>query len=451
MRSNQYPIRHQWATAWTSKFRHYNTITTSPIEGMHKVLKDYLMTSRGDLLRVVERISDMVQNQYNKYQKAISTARHRIKFEHKPESMPFLPEGIHYIITPPAIESVRQQNLLLQKDQEQGQYTLCSGRFETITGLPCRHTIQSVKDAGLCLRTSHFEDDHWHYQRQGTHTVVLPPRPHQHVLDPPTLRSRTGTKRDDSSTRREPSAFERPVPPTASIAPGSALAEFLAECGSQCGSQPEAENMTMSITAPGSQPITLHITPSPDTSPSFSPVSVTLSVTVSPSRQSTRHEQPVEHPPPPYTRLPSPDEISLSPSTPKPDWYPTLEEFVADIEQRRGQDGPPTIETGRNVGAAPNMLWSHLVQTGQEKDRMELVVAREQALANTGDWATATPEIVWSFHFGDRSSWQNWRQAIAAARHPFGRSGSSSRTKRLAAENAPAAWAELSPRKRVRH
>jgi hypothetical protein len=52
----QYPVRHQWARPWTSRYRHYNTTSTSPVEGMNKVLKDYIMTSRGDLLRVVERI-----------------------------------------------------------------------------------------------------------------------------------------------------------------------------------------------------------------------------------------------------------------------------------------------------------------------------------------------------------------------------------------------------------
>ena len=55
-------------------------ITSSPLEEIHKVLKDYLMISRGDLLRVVKRIKQMVNNQYSKYQKDITSARHIIKF-----------------------------------------------------------------------------------------------------------------------------------------------------------------------------------------------------------------------------------------------------------------------------------------------------------------------------------------------------------------------------------
>ena len=62
LQENQYTTRTEWAAAWASHHRHYNTITSSPVEGMHKVLKDYLMTSTGDLLRVVARIEQMVKS-----------------------------------------------------------------------------------------------------------------------------------------------------------------------------------------------------------------------------------------------------------------------------------------------------------------------------------------------------------------------------------------------------
>ena len=71
---------------------------------MHKVLKDYIMTSRGDLLRVVGRIEQMINSQYNKYRKEIASSKHSIKFKHKLESMPFLPPDIsHNVLTPTAI------------------------------------------------------------------------------------------------------------------------------------------------------------------------------------------------------------------------------------------------------------------------------------------------------------------------------------------------------------
>ena len=45
LKQQQYPNHQEWATAWTSQHRHYGTSSTSPLKGMHKVLKDYLMTS----------------------------------------------------------------------------------------------------------------------------------------------------------------------------------------------------------------------------------------------------------------------------------------------------------------------------------------------------------------------------------------------------------------------
>ena len=66
------------------------------------------MTSQGDLLRVVNCIKQIIKSQYSKYQKDIASARHSIKFRHKPEKMPFLLPRIHNIITPTAIELIQQ-------------------------------------------------------------------------------------------------------------------------------------------------------------------------------------------------------------------------------------------------------------------------------------------------------------------------------------------------------
>jgi MULE transposase domain len=44
----QHPNRYKWAGPWTSLHRHFGTVTSSPIEGMHRVLKEYVMTSQGN-------------------------------------------------------------------------------------------------------------------------------------------------------------------------------------------------------------------------------------------------------------------------------------------------------------------------------------------------------------------------------------------------------------------
>lgn len=70
------------------------------------------MTLRGDLLRVIKRIKQIIKSQYNKYRKEIASSKHSTKFQHKLELMPFLPPSIYDVLTPPVIERIRQQDLL---------------------------------------------------------------------------------------------------------------------------------------------------------------------------------------------------------------------------------------------------------------------------------------------------------------------------------------------------
>lgn len=85
---------------------------------MHKVLKDYLMTSRGDLLRVTERIEQMVKRQYSKYRKELAASKHSVKFGHSLESMPFLPPGIHDILTPQRLSASGNKTCYTRKNRD---------------------------------------------------------------------------------------------------------------------------------------------------------------------------------------------------------------------------------------------------------------------------------------------------------------------------------------------
>jgi hypothetical protein len=473
LRDYIYPSREQWAIAWTSQHRHYGTVATSAIEGKHKVLKMYLATSQGDLRRTVDVIKEMVLNQCNAYDKDLATARFNIQTRHTGGEL--FVENIHQYITPPALDYVLEQNKLRQDNIKHNRTKPCTGTFERTRGIPCSHTIQSILDRGSKVSMLAFKDEHWHFQRRSGSSVIVP-RPNQLTRNPPLPKPRG--KRLHRAVTREPSAFERPVLPTAPTRQ-SVREEILEEirrdshhvnrCGSQCGSSPAATPIPMSVavsvpvtvamTTPASAPvsssfnisvpISVNPTPvaSPIGSPQVSPVSVTVSVpisiTLTPPPQSPE-------PPPPYSPLTPTEEVEASPPpTPKPEWHPTLEEFVADIEHQRCQTDMPAIQTGRNVSAGIGALWSHLKKTGQENDRQELVVAREYALATTGPWATATPEVVWSFFFGDRTVWHRWRDQ---ERHCWlgGSAESSGRVQRSAARKASAAWKDLSPRKRQR-
>ena len=91
----------------------------------------------------------------------------------------------------------------------------------------------------------------------------------------------------------------------------------------------------------------------------------------------------------------------------------------------------------------PSALASYLATTGQENDPPELVNARQTALATTGMFADCTPTMAYHLAIGDIEALVNARRE-----RDLGLPGR--RPKRAAAQNASAAWAELSPRKRQR-
>jgi hypothetical protein len=194
----QWQTRTEWATAWTSHHRHYNTITTSPVEGMHKVLKDYIQTSKGDLLRVVGNIEQMIQNQYNKYTKDLASARHTLKFKLKLESAPFLPDNLHDILTPAALGLIKEQNELRLKVEKTRRGHPCSGLYEKTNGLPCYHTMQSAASSVAPL---HFAfDDHWRYDRLHCgRSIGVPPRQYQTVREPVIASTRGGPRKNEAS------------------------------------------------------------------------------------------------------------------------------------------------------------------------------------------------------------------------------------------------------------
>ncbi|KAH7335078.1 hypothetical protein BKA66DRAFT_480036 [Pyrenochaeta sp. MPI-SDFR-AT-0127] len=118
---------------------------------------------------------------------------------------------------PPAIERIRQQHLLYQKEQRQrrSQHP-CFGLFEKTNGLPYRHTLRNVRKSDSALRLNYLYDDHWCYQREQGRSNSLPPRPHHSVLEPLIAQTRGGLRRNEASTLRDPSAFELRVPPSVS-------------------------------------------------------------------------------------------------------------------------------------------------------------------------------------------------------------------------------------------
>jgi hypothetical protein len=235
-----------------------------------------------------------------------------------------------------------------------------------------------------------FEDDHWLYQRRGGYN--MPPRPFEHIREPRPVTGRVGR----GGTNHQPVEIY-PVPPSTTQSPPQTLAEFLTQTIAAIppALPPSSGPVTVSVAltapvsapAPVSVPVPIPISPTAASPPSLfsspkSSVSLNVSITV------TSEEQLPEEQLPPY----SPPRWSSQQSTQQPSRYPpTLEEFLADIERRRSQ----SVSQGRH--SDPFSFASHLRETGQEGDPIDVIQAREMALATTDINARVKPRMVWNF------------------------------------------------------
>jgi hypothetical protein len=284
--------------------------------------------------------------------------------------MPFLPRSIYDVLTPPAIERIRQQDLLRQKEQRQRRSQhLYSGLFKKTNSLLCRYTLQEVITARSTLRLNHLYDNHWRYQREHSLSVRSSSRPYQSVLEPLTAQTRGAPRRNKASTRQDLSAFERSVPPsvprfqTHHKSQGQTLAEAL---------QQVSTSVTISV---------------PTSAPDTGPVTTCISISI-----------PAPAPlPPPISLQSSPPvavAVTVTVASP-PTWQPpSLEEFLVNVAGRQSQ---PVLYQYNDMMSATNFL----AETGQQDDPVELVEARNIALATAGLFATCTLTIAWNYHFGD--------------------------------------------------
>jgi hypothetical protein len=123
---------------------------------------------------------------------------------------------------------------------------------------------------------------------------------------------------------------------------------------------------------------------------------------------------------------------------------PTLDEFLVDISNRE-----PLLSMPKHRD--PNERANYLAQTGQEDDSIELVNAREMALATTGLFADCTPTMAYYIATGNQIALIRERNRVRASEEASQSELSAHRApKRAAAQKASTVWAELGPRKRQR-
>lgn len=63
----QYQLVHRehFVKAWINQYRHYGVTTTSPLEGIHSIIKRWLATSTNDLLGAVDTLKVMLSEQHS--------------------------------------------------------------------------------------------------------------------------------------------------------------------------------------------------------------------------------------------------------------------------------------------------------------------------------------------------------------------------------------------------
>src|SRR4029077_20681915 len=172
--------------------------------------------SKSDLFGVVKVISMLHAEQYDKIRDEVAQSRHSIPHDinAKLPSNTWMDPGINMKVVPLGLRRLRQQyELTLQPTFNYE----CSGTFEKTMGVPCGHTIRELMGINLKVSAAHF-DAYWLYNRPVPAPPVVAPDP---LHDIPAqlglkVRAKGRPRKNDTSTRRLPSAWERDEGPRSS-------------------------------------------------------------------------------------------------------------------------------------------------------------------------------------------------------------------------------------------
>ncbi|XP_024196958.1 protein FAR1-RELATED SEQUENCE 5 isoform X2 [Rosa chinensis] len=236
------PWKERFVFAWTGQISHFGNNVTSRAEGAHGTLKKYLQVSTGGLREVKENICLAIQNQFQEIRTQLASEKIRV-----PQKLciPFFKEVINKVSFYALFELQKQYLLANAKDYS----SQCKGQFSKTMGLPCVHMIKEINIEVLPLNQIHeqwrigtrsFTNDHRasldhedpfssllsevkeKYEKQPLAQKENTIRQLSQILGAscplifkPTLQPHKGRpvgsnkRKETSSTRREPSYFER--------------------------------------------------------------------------------------------------------------------------------------------------------------------------------------------------------------------------------------------------
>jgi hypothetical protein len=208
--------QHRFLHCYTDIYLHFDMRATSRGEGSHWMLKRDLGTSVADLLTVIRSFERTVTHQHELFKKALDQER-----INKPTSM--LKSPLVGDVLTKAQHALRKVFNIYNRYLPPGPGKeeiplLCSGNTKRTMGIPCIHIIKECVDMQRPLSLDQFHEQ-WYLYR---HEDLPPVNPRMIVLEPRVVESGRGRPagatniptsqpagRQDTSTRREPSAFER--------------------------------------------------------------------------------------------------------------------------------------------------------------------------------------------------------------------------------------------------
>ena len=175
------PHRQHFCKAWTNRLLHFDTLTTSRVEGGHRVLKAALKTSTGDLLTVVDAVEGILTRQYQAYTHQLAQDKMKVPFKLPRELM----RDLIGHVSPYALSKIYDQYLLMRTaKKEKRALEPCQKIFATTMGLPCAHMInyalEETAEKKLLLEDVH---PHWRFKKPAssrltpTETFVSDPPP----------------------------------------------------------------------------------------------------------------------------------------------------------------------------------------------------------------------------------------------------------------------------------
>lgn len=194
--------------AWVNIVPHFGHHASSRVEGSHHAVKEYIMTSTGDLYITFQHLQRFWKAQHDGWEACLGDAKGRLPVSVKNKSRYIELTDIVSIF---ALNRIRAEWNSMKKERCSAKCpTECS--YQTSWGLPCRHRLRFYKDLETPIALSEIHP-HWLYDRSCVQTAsrikkylkepeVILRRRHANKITHQRGSGKNSTRRDSTWTER---------------------------------------------------------------------------------------------------------------------------------------------------------------------------------------------------------------------------------------------------------